>query len=167
MYSEEWLSQYLSDRPDAAQRNRHLQLPPPAVVKLDPKPSQGSEKGRTSREKGDKSVCITLPYPPSANRYWRTFRGRTTVSEEAKDYKSAAKQIALLSGASVHKCAVAVTIRIYRPRKSGDLDNRIKVLLDSMNGILYDDDKRIVEIHAYRYEDKSNPRAEIEVREAI
>ena len=32
------------------------------------------------------SVSFTLPYPPSANRYWRSYRGRVVKSEEARRY---------------------------------------------------------------------------------
>jgi Holliday junction resolvase RusA-like endonuclease len=88
------------------------------------------------------------------------------VSKEAKDYKAAAGWLAKASGAELLECPVAVVVRLYRPQRSGDLDNRLKVLLDALSGILYDDDKRVVEIHAYRYEDKANPRAEVEVKAA-
>ena len=37
----------------------------------------------------------------------------------------------------------------------------MKVLLDSLTGVIWEDDSQIVEIHAYRYEDKNNPRVEI------
>lgn len=38
---------------------------------------------------------------------------------------------------------LTVTIIWYRSRKAGDLDNRVKVVLDAMNGLCYDDDKQI------------------------
>ena len=108
-------------------------------------------------------MTITLPIPPSANRYWRTFRGRTVVSAEAKAYKEAAAWMAKAAGAEIIDGGVAVTMRVYRPAKRGDTDNFLKVTLDSLNGIAYSDDSQIVEIHAYRYDDKANPRVEVEV----
>jgi Holliday junction resolvase RusA-like endonuclease len=39
------------------------------------------------------------------------------------------------------------------------------VLEDALNGLAYEDDKQIVELHAYRYDDKKNPRIEIEVEQ--
>lgn len=71
------------------------------------------------------TIKLTLPYPPSSNRYWRkTQHGRVYVSEEAKKYRD---EIALLT----KRCGIAIsdvsfTAKFYRPRKSGDLDNRIK-----------------------------------------
>lgn len=107
---------------------------------------------------------FTLPLPPSANRYWRkTKSGRVYVSDEASGYIAEIsfilRRIKPLTG------DVAMTVRIYRERKSGDLDNRLKILFDSLRGLLYLDDDQITEIHAFRHDDKDNPRAEIEITE--
>jgi len=58
---------------------------------------------------------------------------------------------------------VAVTVRLYRPAKRGDIDNSLKVLLDALQGHVYNDDAQIVELHAYRYDDKRDPRVEVDV----
>jgi Holliday junction resolvase RusA-like endonuclease len=44
------------------------------------------------------------------------------------------------------------------------LDNRLKVLLDALNGIAYNDDADIVELHAYRLDDKHDPRVELKIK---
>lgn len=81
------------------------------------------------------SICLTLPYPPSANKLWRKYRGRMVKSDEARAYTVAvriasAKQLrgpfAPLAG------PVRVVMRFIRPGESGDLDNRIKALLDAL-----------------------------------
>ena len=82
---------------------------------------------------------IILPYPISTNRYWRTFRGMTVVSEEAKAYKKQVAQIAQLSGCIKHNGNVSIDITLYPKRnKDGsaskvrlDLDNCLKVVLDA------------------------------------
>lgn len=106
-------------------------------------------------------IRLTLPYPPSANRYWRTFRNRTVLSAEAKQYKKEVGWIVGTRGIEPLEGNVVVHLWVYRPRRSGDLDNRIKVALDSLNGIAYHDDKQIVEIHAYRLDDKEDPRVQV------
>lgn len=106
---------------------------------------------------------ITLPYPPSANRYWRAFRGRTVLSAEAKKYKKEVAAILAAAGWTPATGAVAYTANIYRPQKSGDLDNRLKVLGDALTGFAWTDDKQVVELHAYRHDDKANPRVEMEI----
>lgn len=107
-------------------------------------------------------IKLTVPYPPSANRYWRVSGNRVYRSTEAKNYKKQVQQMATLQHEPISG-DLAVTLYVYRPRRSGDLDNRIKCLLDSLQGAIYHDDKQIVEIHAYRMDDKHNPRVEVEV----
>lgn len=111
--------------------------------------------------------CLILPYPPSANRYWKHANNRTYVSAEAKAYKSECGWSARSQSAAEMPLAgpVRLTMRFYRPRKAGDLDNRLKVTLDALNGIVFVDDAQVVELHAYRYEDKRNPRVEVEIQE--
>lgn len=50
-------------------------------------------------------------------------------------------------------------------RRKHDLDNGLKLLLDSMTGILWDDDSQIREMGLSKATDKENPRIEIEVVE--
>jgi crossover junction endodeoxyribonuclease RusA len=108
---------------------------------------------------------LILPPPISANRYWRKFRNRMVVSAEAKAYKQQVALIACTNGLEMLSGDVAIRLDVYREAKRGDLDNRIKVLLDSLQGILYADDKQIVEIHARQFDDKHNPRVEVEILE--
>ncbi|WNZ64194.1 hypothetical protein QEG98_11265 [Myxococcus sp. MxC21-1] len=43
-------------------------------------------------------VRLVLPYPPSANDYWRPAKGRGLVpSDEAKAYKARVAQVAALA----------------------------------------------------------------------
>ena len=105
--------------------------------------------------------------------------------EKVKKFKKELRQLAKL-----HYCddpldgALAIEVSFYRPvqkslskkerarRLSGehrptvkpDLDNYIKSALDGLNGILWTDDARIVDLHAHKhYSDR--PRIEITVRE--
>lgn len=110
-------------------------------------------------------MTFTLPCPPSVNRYWRVFRGHPVLSAEARFYKKKVK--ALLHG-KVKKLTgdVVVTMAWYRPAKRGDLDNIGKAILDSLKNIAFDDDKQVAVIHAYRFDDKANPRVEVSVSNA-
>lgn len=107
-------------------------------------------------------IQIELPYPPSANRYWRkTQTGRVYIGEDAKVYRKTV--FALTIREPRLKGDVAIALKFYRPRKSGDLDNRIKVLFDALQINCIEDDSQVVEIHAYRFEDKKNPRVWVEI----
>lgn len=108
---------------------------------------------------------LTLPYPPSANKYWRVVKGRPVVSAEARSYKQGAKLRALSAGIRPISGPVVLSVGVYRPRKAGDLGNRLKVLEDALNGVAWIDDGQIVEIHMRRFEDKANPRVELLIEE--
>src|SRR3990167_9689727 len=98
-----------------------------------------------------------LPYPPSGNKYWRHFRGITCVSSEARKYRNQAGLFAISQGVKVLEGPICVGLEIYRPQKRGDIDNSLKVLFDSLNGIAWNDDGQIVELHAYRFDDRADP----------
>ena len=117
---------------------------------------------------------LTLPVPPSANLYWRDRvqrlgDGRHIVQRyktgEARQYQVLVSQTALAAGYRPVKLPQPVVIRVtwFREAKRGDLDNRLKVLLDAIQGTVYENDSQVVEIHAYREEDKARPRVELEV----
>lgn len=105
-----------------------------------------------------KEVTLTLPVPPSANKYWIYARNRVMTSPEARAYKDAVR---LLTRIDMISGPVAVNVSVYRPAKRGDLDNYLKIMLDALQGVLYEDDRQITEIHAFRYDDKDNPRVEL------
>lgn len=111
-------------------------------------------------------IELTLPMPPSANRLWRMDkRGFMRKSEEAKTYYELAGFEAIKQGAQIMTGNVSVTLRVYRARKAGDLDNRIKPLLDALQGVAFMDDKQVVQIHAFRFDDKDNPRVEVVIED--
>ena len=110
-----------------------------------------------------KPNTITLPYPPSANRYWRNVDGRMVKSAQARQYQESAGWIAKEQGLQPLAGSVAVDVRVFRPTRRGDLDNCLKVVLDAMKGIGYEDDSQIVKILAQRFDDKDNPRIELTI----
>lgn len=114
-------------------------------------------------------IRLVLPWPVSANRYWRSFvprggkRAITVVSDEAKAYKKLVASAALVAGLRAPiQGRVRVEIRLFPKRPQDwakrsqrdpdgwaddvrclDLDNARKVLYDALKGIAYEDDKWI------------------------
>lgn len=94
---------------------------------------------------------MTLPYPVSANRYWRHARGMTFLSKEAKAYREQVAWIAKSAGAKPEKCAVNVSLQLCpRTNKDGsaskrrlDLGNCWKVAEDALNGVAWADDAQV------------------------
>lgn len=106
-------------------------------------------------------IILRLPLPPLANRYWRNYRGRMVVSAEAKAYREEVGWFFRQEGWVPLRGAVGVNIRIYRARRSGDIDGFLKILLDAMQGHAFEDDSQIVELHAFRFDNKDNPHVDV------
>lgn len=106
---------------------------------------------------------ITLDFPPSANRYWRIWHNRAVRTKEAEEYKEHARLICLTAGIEPLEGDLSVRLTFYRPAKRGDLDNRIKITLDSLQGLAYNDDNQVAELYAIRHDDKRCPRVIVEV----
>lgn len=110
-------------------------------------------------------IQLTLPMPPSVNRYWRKFRNRMVISDAGLAFRAEAHVICQKAGITPLQGRITVTVRVYRPANRGDLDNSLKAILDALNKRAYQDDSQIDELHAYKYLDRANPRVEVEVRD--
>lgn len=111
-------------------------------------------------------MILTVPYPPSSNVYWRMYRGRMVTSDEARFYRQKVKWLAVKELPRPLKPLegpVCLSLTVYRPQKRGDLSNRIKVLEDALQGVLYVNDSQVVELHGRLLDDKANPRVVVTV----
>jgi len=132
---------------------------------------------------------IRLPWPVSANRYWRSFvpRGKSraivVLSDEAKSYKSQVGWIAKSQGMRDPLLGrVHLIFHLFpsmpkdaekRLRKLGegwddnvrslDLDNALKVTIDALKGIAYVDDAQVWRLSAERMEPDGEARIEVSV----
>ena len=104
---------------------------------------------------------LTLPEPPSANRYWRHAKGRTYLSPEALQYRQDVAAICLPKRLEKIAGPLVMSVVWYRGIVSGDLDNRLKQLGDALRGYAYTDDAQVVEIHAYRVDRPRKPGVEV------
>lgn len=109
-------------------------------------------------------IEMLFPYPISTNRYWRTFRNRMVRSKEAVEYKEEVEAIASEAIEKQFDGCVRVDILFHpeRPKdwakrekknpqwglsvRRVDLDNALKVALDAMQGVAYEDDRQITDI---------------------
>lgn len=95
---------------------------------------------------------LMLPWPPSVNRYWRTFRGRMILSRAVRAYRDVAALAIAESGAERVPGEVSVRITVVPPdRRRRDIDNLLKATLDALtHGGIIDDDSRIASIMIHR-----------------
>ena len=114
-------------------------------------------------------LFLTLHEPPSANRWWRNVNGRMVTSRAARQYKEATAIYAIAQGIRTPLDGpVSLTVTWYRGRKSGDLDKRLGVLLDALQGVCYANDSQITELHAHRSDaEPKNPRVEVAVSRSL
>lgn len=113
-------------------------------------------------------VSFTAPYPPTTNLIYRMMRGHMRLTEIGRNYKSIVASQAAYSSVALlpyfqADTLVGVSLNVYRPRKIGDIDNVVKLILDGMQDVVFPNDKQIIELHIYRHDDKDNPRVEVEV----
>lgn len=128
-----------------------------------------------NREIGYKAVLV-LPYPISANRYWRPVRLGKHITivptKEAKAYQAQAALLARTAGFTkpiLGRVQVGIQLYPHRPldwqKRAArdpltwddtvqclDIDNARKVLYDALKGVAFEDDKRIFRDWAQRME---------------
>lgn len=54
-------------------------------------------------------------------------------------------------------------LQYFGDKRKRDIDAYIKILLDAMSGIVYEDDSQIEAMHVYKSVDKENPRVIIQI----
>lgn len=97
-------------------------------------------------------IELTLPWPPSVNRYWRTFQGRMIISAEGRAYRKAvADQVLVQRGAKHYEGKMKVEIEAWRPdNRRRDLDNLLKAALDACTHAgVWADDSNIIDLRIY------------------
>lgn len=98
-------------------------------------------------------IQVTLPYPPSVNSIWRHAGNKSYLTAKAKDWKTNAAwtvKAAVLGGSKPIMGPFNVHLEVGRPdKRKRDLDNLIKVVLDSVkDGGAIRDDSDAQSIHA-------------------
>ena len=102
--------------------------------------------------KNKNAITLTLPWPPSVNKYWRTFQGRMIISAEGRSYRKAvADQVLIQRGAKHYAGKLRVNIEAFRPdNRRRDLDNLLKAVLDGCTHAgVWEDDSNIVDLRIY------------------
>jgi len=97
-------------------------------------------------------ATLILPWPPSVNTYWRTFKGRMLLSKRGREYRDAVcEQVAEQVVEKFGQSRIEVSIEAYRPdNRRRDLDNILKSVLDSLaHAGVYDDDSQIHRLTVY------------------
>lgn len=91
------------------------------------------------------SVQLTLPWPPTVNHLYATFRGRRILSAVGRQYHSAVAALCVAAGVPTITGSVAFRIDAYPPdARRRDLSNIIKAVEDGLTkGKAWLDDSQI------------------------
>lgn len=132
-------------------------------------------------------ITLVLPYPISANLYWRSYarggRAIVTVSKEAEAYRAQVNLLCWQAGIREPipgRVAVRVCLYPQRPldwakraRKDPegwddsvrciDIDNANKVLLDSLKGVAIEDDRWVRRLVSERMEPDGDARVVVTI----
>lgn len=89
------------------------------------------------------NITLDLPWPPTANTYWRRNGSRYFISKRGMDFREYVwKTCYSYAGLFKPDDRLKVTIAAYPPdKRKRDLDNLFKSLLDSIqsSGVYHDD----------------------------
>lgn len=91
---------------------------------------------------------FVLPTPERTNAIWRQWKGRTLVSAKHRQDKRLAP--AVFGTCAPMEGDVAVDIVWVRQRRTGDVDGRVKALLDLLRGVAYHDDAQVADLRIVR-----------------
>lgn len=107
---------------------------------------------------------ISLPLPPTTNHIYGRSGNRTYMKKKAKDWKTECSWTIKQTWRPKPTLKGDVKVKVtYYLKRDRDLDGGNKLLFDTMEGIVYENDKQIVQINLYKEWDKENPRIEVEV----
>jgi len=143
-------------------------------------------------------TAFTLPYPPGVNDLYRALvrpsRGMRQKAplaficktKKCRDYLT---EVSMFIQSQNFRPwpetqLLEVSLRLYRPRKIGDIDGPIKVCFDALNPTpkrrkpgsygwvdelagykgVWADDSQVVRLNVERHDDKDRPRVEVEIR---
>jgi len=91
-------------------------------------------------------IELRLELPPTTNASFRVGKGRFYETDEYKNWKMVAQlQARTQCGHQPSDQEIRLVIEMYQVF-GGDIDGRLKPLLDALQGVVYDNDKQVVEI---------------------
>jgi Holliday junction resolvase RusA-like endonuclease len=98
------------------------------------------------------------PVPKQSFRAVAGGRGYTDPRVKAWQEKVAYEARYVMDGDEPLTGDLQVSLKFYlSDRRRKDLDNLSKGVLDALNGIVFVDDRQIVDLHLQKYYDKDNP----------
>jgi len=104
--------------------------------------------------------------PPSVNSYYKRYRRKVVISEAGQAFKwemQVAWNNSPYRDFNPTPYPVILEADFYFPRNNRDIDNPLKALFDSLEGLAYENDKQIQRMTITKAVDKKKPRTVIRI----
>ena len=102
--------------------------------------------------------------PVGVNQRYTISRGRNILSKKYREAKETMQWEAKSQWPDEPLDEdVVVNILLYLPNNRSDIDAYIKIILDTLTGIAYEDDKQVTELSVVKMLDKEDPRIVVQV----
>jgi len=119
------------------------------------------------------NLSFELPFPPSVNTYYRSsFRSRSVyLSKKGREFKDSMERVLIemkavylnLPSFPTERLRIHIEL-IPGDRRSFDIDNRVKAILDVLEGHLFVNDSQIDELEVIRKPmDKGKARCRVTI----
>lgn len=108
-------------------------------------------------------TLLTKPLPVNQKHVFA--HGRLILTQKYRETKEAMQWEvrSVWKGEPLQDDVTLNVMFYYGDSRKRDIDAYLKILLDSMSGIVYEDDAQITELHVFKDIDKSEPRTVIQV----
>jgi len=113
-------------------------------------------------------IRLTLP-PPLNAMYRAAWSGKgVRKTDECKDWETDTQITCRTLGIRMipGNVRIRMTIDLYYGSHERDIDSSLKATLDCLQGVVYENDRQIVELLIRKYQDKLAPRLEIDIFES-
>ena len=107
-----------------------------------------------------------LELPPTTNHMYGMSGHRKFLTREAKQWTSDSQW---LYKTSFKEDVIEEPVRLianFYLKRDRDVDN-LKLVLDSLQGMIIKNDSQVVELHIYKHKDKDNPRVSLVIETLI
>jgi crossover junction endodeoxyribonuclease RusA len=114
-------------------------------------------------------IRFTVPGPPVPKARARIIHRasgaiQAFTPEATAKYELKVGLCARTAGIRPDKGELALSVWFYTPNaRRMDLDNLLKSVMDGLNGIAWEDDSQVAEVHASRMVDHLSPRAVVSI----
>ena len=111
---------------------------------------------------------FSLPFPPSVNGYWRTFRNRQIISKRGREYRERVLDIMSFNELQGEKVSgnLSVTLTLNPPTlRQYDIDNFTKALFDALSKAeFWEDDSQVIRLFIEKGEKIKGGKVVVKVR---